>query len=415
MKKYSQELWNRLKNEYSENNEIPFEEIRPSSKKLRYWTCPNYGHLFHSPPESRFRGQNCHYCSNNKVLSGFNDLATKCPEVLPEWDYTKNNVSPEEVQPKSSKRVWWICKLGHSYDQVIAKHTEGKNCPYCTGRKILEGFNDIRDEMLIKQWDTIKNPKSIKEYTKGSNFNAYWLCTMGHSFRATIPNRINRNDGCPYCSGRRVLTGFNDLFSQSPEIFIEWIAEKNLTLNPEALNYKTTKKAWFKCSKCAYEWKTPIYNRTVLKTGCPQCAYRITVSEGEKDLANFVEYTLPNYTIKRNERKIIKPLEIDIYIPELMIGIEYNGEYWHSDEKIQESKNMPAKAYHQLKIDKAFEKGILLLIVWEKDWKNNPEKIKQKLQKFFNASEGTANLKLDVPAIFKKLENDINLTEQNII
>jgi len=228
MKEYNDELWQKLEKEYSSKNDNPFSKITPGSHKIYQWICENHEETYSSSAAARFRGQNCHYCSNNKILVGYNDLATKHPEFLQEWDYEKNDITPQQVQPKSSKKAWWICQKGHSYHQHIYKHTDGRKCPYCAGRKVLEGFNNIENENLIKEWDKKLNSKTISEYTNGSNHIAYWICPLNHSYKASIYNRTQRNYGCPYCSGRKVLQGFNDLKSQAPEILKEWDYEKTI-------------------------------------------------------------------------------------------------------------------------------------------------------------------------------------------
>jgi hypothetical protein len=54
-------------------------------------------------------------------------------------------------------------------------------------------------------------------------------------------------------------------------------------------------------------------------------------------------------------------LEIDIYLPELKLGFEFNGLYWHSN-KFKE------KNYHLNKTDWFKEKGIRIIHIWEDDW-----------------------------------------------
>lgn len=93
-------------------------------------------------------------------------------------------------------------------------------------------------------------------------------------------------------------------------------------------------------------------------------------SHYEDDIISFIR-TLYNGYISKNNRNVIHPFEIDIYIPEFKLGIEFNGDYWHSDEK-KESQ------YHQKKSMYAKDKGIFIYHIWEHEW-NDP--IKQKIIK----------------------------------
>lgn len=90
-------------------------------------------------------------------------------------------------------------------------------------------------------------------------------------------------------------------------------------------------------------------------------------SDGEKQIANFIS-TLVN--IQTHNKSIISPYELDIYIPDKRIAIEYNGLYWHSEL-------YKDKYYHQNKTLECAKKGIRLIHIFEDEWVNNTEKIKE--------------------------------------
>lgn len=95
-------------------------------------------------------------------------------------------------------------------------------------------------------------------------------------------------------------------------------------------------------------------------------------SEEEKEVLNFIK-EISNCNTIENSKTIISPYEIDMYIPDKKMGIEFNGNYWHSDIKVD-------KGYHKSKVLIAKEKGIRLIHIYEYEWKNNKEKIKQYLR-----------------------------------
>ena len=74
-----------------------------------------------------------------KLVKGQNDLLSQYPACTNEWDFNKNHpLSPDAVVAGSSKKVWWICCKGHSYEQSINLHVgRGYGCPYCSHRKVL--------------------------------------------------------------------------------------------------------------------------------------------------------------------------------------------------------------------------------------------------------------------------------------
>ena len=78
----------------------------------------------------------CPYCSNKKVLPGFNDLATTNPELLDEWDYSRNTIDPTTITAGTNHKVWWKCKAcGNQWQAVILSRKHGCGCPICGHKK----------------------------------------------------------------------------------------------------------------------------------------------------------------------------------------------------------------------------------------------------------------------------------------
>ena len=94
---------------------------------------------------ARANGERCPVCAGKVVIPGENDLATLYQEVAEQWDGEKNGtLTAKEVSPYSNRKAWWRCREGHSWQAAIAARTKRKTgCPYCTGRKVLAGFNDL--------------------------------------------------------------------------------------------------------------------------------------------------------------------------------------------------------------------------------------------------------------------------------
>ena len=101
-----------------------------------YWKCKN-GHSYISSVGNRIKGTGCPYCAGQKVLEGYNDLATTNPELLKEWDYEKNIIKPTEISSGSGISVWWKCKNGHSWKSIIVNRTKNgkRGCPICLCRE----------------------------------------------------------------------------------------------------------------------------------------------------------------------------------------------------------------------------------------------------------------------------------------
>lgn len=102
-----------------------------SGKKAR-WICPK-GHKWDSDIYHRARkGGNCPYCSNKKVLAGYNDLKSQRPDLMNDWDYGANTIDPSTVAVKSNKIVTWVCPKGHKYQKAIIRRVAGEDCPTCS-------------------------------------------------------------------------------------------------------------------------------------------------------------------------------------------------------------------------------------------------------------------------------------------
>lgn len=268
---------------YEKNGDLnPFELTAFSNKKV-WWKC-EFGHEWEASIASRTNGNGCPYCSGSKVLKGFNDLETLHPKLAKEWHPTKNNKHPSEVSAGTHMKAWWICYRGHEWEASIASRTRGNGCPYCAGRKAWRGFNDLGSlyPNLAKEWHPIKNNGLTPfEVTPGSDKKVWWMCKEGHEWEASISSRV-RGNGCPYCSGKVAISGYNDLKTVNPKLASEWHPTRNKKSPSEYLP-KSNKKVWWKCNQCGYEWEAAIYSRTAGRN-CPCCAGQV-VQAGVNDLA----------------------------------------------------------------------------------------------------------------------------------
>ena len=182
------------------------ESVTAGSTKKVFWKCPKK-HSYIASISHRTNGTNCPYCSSKKVLTGFNDLATTNPELLNEWNYDKNNISPHEITFGAIKKVYWKCQLGHEWLATPNSRTGyyKTNCPYCSNKKILGGFNDLltTNPELCKEWDYEKNELHPNQVVSKSNKKVWWRCPIGHSYSSIIYTRTIYNCGCPECNKER--------------------------------------------------------------------------------------------------------------------------------------------------------------------------------------------------------------------
>lgn len=102
----------------------------------------------------------------------------------------------------------------------------------------------------------------------------------------------------------------------------------------------------------------------------------------ENEVSDFVESL--GVKVDKHRKDLLNGLEIDIYIPDKKIGIEFNGTYWHSEE-------IKGKTYHLNKTLRAYKKGIHLIHIFEYEWADEQKrrKILDMLRRMINPSSNT--------------------------
>ena len=321
------------------DNELTPEDISYGSPKKVKWICEKK-HRWEASPNKMTRrtSSGCPYCAGQKVLVGFNDLQFVFPEIAKEWNYEKNGeLNPDQIVAHSNRKVWWLCPRGHEYEAAVSWRTSinrKRNCPYCANKKVLKGFNDLATVCpdVASEWHPSKNGKlRPDEVLSSSTKKCWWLCPKGHTYQASLNNRVHagkQNTGCPICSGHIVLEGYNDLQTLFPLISKEWHPTKNRGIKPKDIIPGSHKKYWWLCP-VGHEYQASPDNRTKNnRTGCPICAQQLQTSFPEQALFYYIRRRFPD-TMNRYSHN---GKEIDIYIPSIKVGIEYDGYRYHTKD-----------------------------------------------------------------------------------
>lgn len=307
--------WNYEANaiEHDRNSQHPAkpEDVTPGSGVKVWWLYPyddpetgkHFDFTWKTQVKTRNRGAGCPYLSGHAVWPGFNDLATKRPDLVKEWDYKKNKelhdkdvasgkknphpASPKDVTPSSRIKAHWLLpyddpETGKHFDfeweATIADRNVGNGCPYLNGTEVWQGFNDLvtKNPQLAKEWDyeanAIEHAKNQRhptrpEYiTSGSTMNVYWKIKNVNpetrnkipyfKWRATVKNR-NRGHKCPFTTvvAKKVLVGFNDLATTNPELASEWDYEANAEAHKKNPSHPLSPKHITSGSQVKAYWK----------------------------------------------------------------------------------------------------------------------------------------------------------------
>ena len=278
---------------YQKNGSLTPEMVYEKSNKKVWWRCPICGHEWDAVIASRVAGNGCPECGRIKATlsrstpASPDSLQIANPELCKEWDYDRNGtLTPADVFPFSHRQIWWRCIEGHQWTATVADRSVGKGCPYCGGLYPIPGETDLATLFpdIAAEWHPTKN-KNLKpsDVLPKSSQKVWWQCKYGHEWPATVNNRTGKNrTGCPFCSGKQVLPGFNDLATTHPALAREWHPEKNGTLSCRDVTVGSNKKIWWRCS-LGHEWQAVINSRRN-GVGCPYCANK-KLLKGFNDLA----------------------------------------------------------------------------------------------------------------------------------
>lgn len=281
-------LYPKLAEEWDPVKNLPLtpDQVLPGSHQKVWWRCEK-GHEWQAEIKSRVSGCGCPVCVNRSLEQGENDLASRYPQLSRQWHPTKNgSLRPEDVLAGTHRKVWWRCEKGHEWQAQVSARVRGNSgCPVCSGKVVVPGENDLlsRFPRIAAQWDGERNgdlkPDGISPY---SNRRVWWKCDKGHSYRATVASRTMRDSGCPYCAGKKVLPGFNDLATRDPEVAAQWHPTLNGSLRPDMVTAGSHRKVWWQCDQ-GHVWKTVIHIRTGPKRcGCPVCAGKVRQENNQR-------------------------------------------------------------------------------------------------------------------------------------
>ena len=286
--------------------------------------------------------------------------------LIDQWDFDKNkDLNPDNITLGSDKKVWWKCKLGHSFQQKVnsrAKNIGG--CPICY-KESQTSFYEQALYFYLKQATTCKHRYSdlgfeldlfLPDLKIGIEYDGeYWhrnktfeikknKCEeLGMKFIAVEENyhlncpsideeknsiTINANPSmnfsfiiekiCSFCRLPLIETDLkedsisiynnyivsrkeNNLLTQFPQIAKEWDYEKNLDLRPEMFYPKSGKNVWWKCEK-GHSWKAAIDSRTKRGHNCPYCCNQKKL-KGFNDLYSLNSDILVDWDFSKNKKR----------------------------------------------------------------------------------------------------------------
>jgi very-short-patch-repair endonuclease len=217
--------------------------------------------------------------ASRRIAKNGNSLAEKHPELVARWDYELNKPkTPHDINYCTSDEYWIKCtKEPHSFPTKINELVRGQGCPYCAGQRVLIGFNDLASQRPdLMKFIHPKHHEFAKTVTVSTDKKIAVVCPICKygidGEWLIIINNLTHGQFCPVCAGKKILIGYNDLWTTRPDIAKEIHPQSKY--NGYQVTRGSNKKLPWVCSKCGYginfEWKTAIYVRTS-GSGCPRC------------------------------------------------------------------------------------------------------------------------------------------------
>ena len=320
--------------------------------------CPKHGE-FWQEPRHHLSKHGCPMCgkenSDRKQSLTLNEFIEKSNQIHNgKYSYDKVNYVNAET------KVCIICPKHGEFWQAPHSHLRGQGCPKCGRERNINSIK-ITNEAFIEKATQIHGGKYdySKCIYKDSNTKVKIICPIHGEFWQIASSHLNGH-GCVKCANIGKLNTISDFIKLSNN-------KHHGKYDYSRVNYiNNATKVCIICPKHGEFWQRP--DNHIKGQGCPKCG-QIT-SKAEDEIINILKDFCP----QRHNRTLLEGKEIDIYLHNLKLGIEYNGLRWHSEEFGKDHR------YHLDKLNECNEQGIRLIQIFEDEWLNHREICESKLK-----------------------------------
>lgn len=262
------------------------DKISVNSQTKFLWTCAYCGNSWEAKPCCH-KTPGCPECRKkitsrrrSKPKAG-HSLADVYPELKCEWDEDANSLKMCDVAPHARYRASWICSTcGEHYKAWVYNRTcQGSGCPNCKIKSISEKNSAPKpgksiaevSKALASEWHPKRNGSlTPSDVAAKSGKDVWWLGKCGHEWLATPIHRLE-GTGCPYCAGKMVLRGFNDMATLYPALLSQWDGDESREYTPYNVTPSSGKYLGWVCPDCGKHYEMKVINKTARGYGCPHC------------------------------------------------------------------------------------------------------------------------------------------------
>lgn len=334
-------------------------------------SCKLHG-TFNIYPTSTHKGLMCPECQKQALSDKFRktteEFVAKVSEMFGnKYDYSKVNYID------ANTKVCIICPKHGEFWKLPNHHLRGQGCPKCSQEHLWDKREKVTTKGFVQKAKEIHHDKYDYSQIKYVNSDTkIKIICKEHGAFYQLPYAHLNGQGCPICGKLKLRKEFQ----LTKEQFIEkarqmhWGKYDYSKVN--YINYKT--KVEIICPKHGSFWQTPSCHFKC--NGYPTCKGEKSTSIQEKEVCNYIKSITKN-VINENDRQVIKPFELDIYLPFENIAFEYDGLYWHQSNKT-------GKDYHLNKTKLCEENRIKLFHIFEGEWIYKNNIIKSKINEIFS-------------------------------
>lgn len=325
-----------------------------------------------------------------QVKADIKDVIAKFPkEVQDRYDFG------QAIYRGGGQRMEGILCPKHGfftqYPSQLRKN--GAGCPQC-GDVVRRAKQRLPVDTFIERAQKLHGGKYSYEYTVYTVSSAKLTVTcFEHGNFEVTPNNHLRGRGCPVCGalsrGKRKdpVAAAQKTSATKIARFADSFILRAREIHGDAYDYSKTDyqgmntKIVITCPKHG-DFEQKPWHHLEREHGCPQCSHHR--SKAEADILDFVSiFSEP----KSRVRNVVPPKELDIYVPEAKLAIEYCGEYWHGADC--EEDEPFARRRHADKYEACQSKGIRLLTVFGTEWAERPAVIKRLIRNALGKGRGS--------------------------
>lgn len=275
-----------------------------------------------------------------------------------------------------NKKVEFVCKKHGSFFMTPHNFLKGQNCPLCAKENRQKKEREVGLKKLVEEGNERFNYKFDYNlvFYQNNHTEVTIKCPKHGYFQITPYSHLNSQFGCKQCAVDYVAA---KKVEEHRNTFIKRASAKHKN-KYKYLNVYNGLQSEMSIVCPIHGVFTQIAHDHLQGNGCPKCAVRL--SRGEDEIFNFIKQYVQD--VKQSNRKVIKPLELDIYIPSKNLAIEYDGLHWHSEQFKEDAEN-----YHLMKTNLCADKGIRLIHIFEDEWIEHSDIVKSRLTHILGNTE----------------------------